>query len=77
MNPDDEAGMNRVLDTLQIPRGVAKSADIPGDDQKSAKEITPPLYRRPSPTNSPPQTAPSGQPQLSGEKENSINFTPP
>ncbi|KAK1146372.1 hypothetical protein N8T08_003159 [Aspergillus melleus] len=27
MNPEDESGINRVLDTLQIPRGLAKRTD--------------------------------------------------
>jgi hypothetical protein len=34
MKADDEAGMNRVLDTLQIPRGVTTSSSPISDGQK-------------------------------------------
>lgn len=71
MDLEDEAGMNRVLDTLQIPRGVAKNTTLSTSDQKSADEISPPFHSRPSPTTSPPQTAQPGQSQPSVEKENS------
>ncbi|CAI7601202.1 unnamed protein product [Penicillium manginii] len=71
MDPEDEAGMNRVLDTLQIPRGVTKNSALSASDQKSADEISPPFHQRPSPTSSPPRTALPGQSQPSVEKENS------
>ncbi|KAJ5221200.1 uncharacterized protein N7469_010087 [Penicillium citrinum] len=72
MDPDDEAGMNRVLDTLQIPRGITKSKEHSAGEQKSSDEITPPLYSGPSPThNSPTHTVPPIQPQPGIEKESS------
>lgn len=63
MKPEDEVGMNRVLDTLQIPRGVTKS-NSSGDEQKPTTETKAPVASTTPPVQSPPYTAPNGQPQL-------------
>jgi hypothetical protein len=63
MKPEDEAGINRVLDTLQIPRGVARRKDSPSSDGLVAhKQLSPvqqpahsplpvPLFNGQSPEN--------------------------
>jgi len=72
MDPDDEAGMNRVLDTLQIPRGITKNTEHLTGEQNLSDEITPRLYSGPPPThNSPTHTVPPTQPQTGIEKESS------
>lgn len=71
MKPDDESGMNRVLDTLQIPRGIKKSSSFSSDDQKPADEPNPPVVSGASPVQSPPTTNPN--PQLQPAVE---TFTP-
>lgn len=45
MDAEDEAGMNRVLDTLQIPRGAFKSSSTNGDDVQvtTTKSYSPPV----------------------------------
>ncbi|KAL6231709.1 hypothetical protein BDW75DRAFT_233379 [Aspergillus navahoensis] len=50
MKSEDEAGINRVLDTLQIPRGVPKRKDSPSLDGSNAYKQVPPA---PQPVNSP------------------------
>ncbi|KAJ6123124.1 hypothetical protein N7512_005589 [Penicillium capsulatum] len=57
MNPEDEAGMNRVLDTLQIPRGMPARTSIPVDEQGMTAEIKLPVASGTSPVQSPPTTA--------------------
>lgn len=43
MNADDEAGMNRVLDTLQIPRGVKNPSGSSSEENKPAVEDNQPV----------------------------------
>jgi len=59
MKPDDEAGMNRVLDTLQIPRGFAQATAITEEKQPSA-EPRAPVVSGQSPSQSPPAISPKG-----------------
>ncbi|KAJ6095733.1 hypothetical protein N7486_006479 [Penicillium sp. IBT 16267x] len=61
MDPEDEAGMDRVLDTLQIPRGVMKSKITMGSDEQSEIETKQPIISSTSPVQSPPATTPNGQ----------------
>ncbi|GLI76194.1 hypothetical protein PoHVEF18_004465 [Penicillium ochrochloron] len=63
MNADDEAGMNRVLDTLQIPRGVARTKISPGNDQKTRTDLKGSVGSDQSPVQSSPSTTPNGQSQ--------------
>ncbi|KAJ5346704.1 hypothetical protein N7541_009186 [Penicillium brevicompactum] len=58
MKPEDEAGMNRVLDTLQIPRGFAQPTEN-GEKQSSA-EPKGPVASGQSPSQSPPAISPKG-----------------
>ncbi|KAJ5721620.1 uncharacterized protein N7483_009554 [Penicillium malachiteum] len=60
MDPEDEAGMNRVLDTLQITRGVAQK-NIQGDNTNAEIETKPTMSK--SPVESLPATASNGQTQ--------------
>ncbi|KAL4761567.1 transcription factor domain-containing protein [Aspergillus foveolatus] len=46
MKPEDEAGINRVLDTLQIPRGVSRWKDSPSSEGLVA-------HNQPSPVQQP------------------------
>ncbi|KAJ5168768.1 uncharacterized protein N7482_004362 [Penicillium canariense] len=63
MKPDDEAGMNRVLDTLQIPRGITRNTTSSGDDQKLASHTKAPVVLDPSAAQSSSITSPDGQSQ--------------
>ncbi|KAL2866650.1 transcription factor domain-containing protein [Aspergillus lucknowensis] len=45
MKPEDESGINRVLDTLQIPRGLAKRRDFPASERPNL-EPTPDSHHR-------------------------------
>ncbi|KAJ5669599.1 hypothetical protein N7462_010669 [Penicillium macrosclerotiorum] len=67
MKPDDEAGMNRVLDTLQIPRGFARNTSPLDENQKqkvgimnTGAVVTPPVQ-------SPPTITPPAQSQQTAE----------
>lgn len=51
MKPEDEAGMNRVLDTLQIPRGLAKRRDSVASSGNNAQ--LQPVTQSPAHTPSP------------------------
>ncbi|GIJ89697.1 hypothetical protein Asppvi_008642 [Aspergillus pseudoviridinutans] len=60
MKPEDEAGMNRVLDTLQIPRAVVKKSS-PG--KTDAPNVQPrPVAQQSPERNSPDSPTPEGQP---------------
>lgn len=61
MDPEDEAGMDRVLETLQIPRGVMKSKTSVVIDEQSEIETKKPLISSISPVQSPPTSTPDGQ----------------
>lgn len=63
MGPDDEAGMNRVLDTLQIPRGVARTKVSSNDGQMPRSDVHHSDGLDQSPVQSSPTTTPNGQPQ--------------
>lgn len=63
MNAEDEAGMNRVLDTLQIPRAVTNSTSSSGDERKPVSETKPPVASTTPPVQSPPTTSPNGPQQ--------------
>ncbi|KAL4811439.1 fungal-specific transcription factor domain-containing protein [Aspergillus unguis] len=57
MKPDDEAGINRVLDTLQIPRGVPKRKDSSSSSPEGNSQVSEPLVQSPLPVPDPGQTA--------------------
>ncbi|KAJ5759283.1 hypothetical protein N7520_006439 [Penicillium odoratum] len=61
MDPEDEAGMDRVLDTLQIPRGVMKNKVVAKRDGQFEIETKLPIVSSKSPVQSPPVTTPNGQ----------------
>lgn len=61
MNAEDEAGMNRILDTLQIPRSVSTSSS--GDGQKRVAETTQSVVSTTPPVQSTPTASPTGQRQ--------------
>ncbi|KAJ5595131.1 uncharacterized protein N7459_001339 [Penicillium hispanicum] len=63
MKPEDEAGMNRVLDTLQIPRGNRKRASLTSQNQQSLSETKPPVVSGVSSVQSPPAASPNGNPR--------------
>ncbi|KAL4992379.1 fungal-specific transcription factor domain-containing protein [Aspergillus falconensis] len=67
MKSEDEAGINRVLDTLQIPRGVPKRKDSPPSDGLNAhKQLSP----APQPAHSPLPIPPYiGQAPANGKSE--------
>ncbi|CAG8269424.1 unnamed protein product [Penicillium salamii] len=58
MQPEDEAGMNRVLDTLQIPRGFNKATA--GEEKQPSAEPTAPVASGQSPSRSPAAISPKG-----------------
>lgn len=60
MKAEDEAGINRVLDTLQISRGIATSTSPVGDGRKPAETVSNDVSGT-SPVQSPPSTTPNGQ----------------
>lgn len=60
MNPEDEAGMNKVLDTLQIARGLPQVLSVP-EETPSRTGKTPPLVVGQSPSQSPPAVDAKGQ----------------
>lgn len=62
MDADDEAGMNRVLDTLQIPRGVARTKAL-GNEQKTRNDMKGSVGSDQSPVHSSPSATPNGQPR--------------
>lgn len=62
MKPEDEIGMSRVLDTLQIPRGVNKGGTS-SDEQKPATETKAPGASTVPPAQSPANIGPNGQSQ--------------
>ncbi|KAJ6151568.1 hypothetical protein N7470_007165 [Penicillium chermesinum] len=64
MDPEDEAGMNRVLDTLQIPRGVSKGKSAGIDDVQKI-ESTPHVPTNASPAQGSQSASPNVQVQLS------------
>lgn len=64
MKPDDEAGMNRVLDTLQIPRGVTRTKHSFGNGERPRYDMKASVESDQSPSQSSPNTSPNGQPQL-------------
>lgn len=61
MNPEDEAGMNRVLDTLQIPRGMPTrtTSSVEGQDKTMGQNSS--AVSGPSPIRSPPATTSNEQ----------------
>jgi hypothetical protein len=59
MKPEDEAGMNRVLDTLQIPRGFPQATGIAEANHPSA-ESRAPVVSGQSPSQSPPAISSKG-----------------
>lgn len=61
MKAEDEAGMNRVLETLQIPRGLTTSTSPVRDGQKPAETILNGASGASS-VQGPPSTPPIGQP---------------
>ncbi|KAL4911496.1 fungal-specific transcription factor domain-containing protein [Aspergillus multicolor] len=65
MKPEDEAGINRVLDTLQIPRGVQKRKDSPSSEGLNA-------HTQSSPPSQPPQS-PLPIPLYNGNTATSAN----
>lgn len=67
MDPEDEVGMDRVLDTLQIPRGVIKSKNTVAIDEQSEAEIKRPIISSTSPVHSSPATTPIGQTQSAND----------
>ncbi|THC99136.1 hypothetical protein EYZ11_001387 [Aspergillus tanneri] len=54
MNPDDESGINRVLDTLQIPRGLAQRKESPCEQNTPLQSAVAhsPAYNAHTPTPS-------------------------
>lgn len=60
MDPEDEAGMNRVLDTLQIPRGAPKSATAV-DDEVPVADARSQVPSGPSPAHKSPSVSPNAQ----------------
>ncbi|PYH67756.1 transcription factor domain-containing protein [Aspergillus vadensis CBS 113365] len=64
MKPEDEAGMNRVLDTLQIPRGLAKRRDSVASSGNNGQ--LQPVTQSPAHTPSP---LPSLSRQLGGTED--------
>lgn len=68
MDPEDEAGMNRVLDTLQIARGVIKNHSIDEDTANHEAESKPTVAST-SPVQSPPVATPNRQPQPATDSE--------
>ncbi|KAL4974985.1 fungal-specific transcription factor domain-containing protein [Aspergillus desertorum] len=70
MKPEDEAGINRVLDTLQIPRGVPKRKDLSSSDELNAhKQLSP----TPQPAHSPlPVPLYNWQTLANGKSERSV-----
>lgn len=67
MDPDDEAGMNRVLDTLQIPRGLPTRTSFSVEDQGKADEAKPCVASDSSPARSPPVKTANNQGQSAAE----------
>ena len=63
MNPEDEAGMNRVLDTLQIPRGFPQ-ASVVADEKRPADDPAASGGSSKSPSQDPPAVNPKGQPPI-------------
>ncbi|KAJ5928925.1 hypothetical protein N7466_007881 [Penicillium verhagenii] len=61
MDPEDEAGMDRVLDTLQIPRGVVKGKIPVVGDGQSEIETKASGDSSTSSIQSPPPISPNGQ----------------
>jgi hypothetical protein len=57
MNPEDEAGMNRVLDTLQIPRGFPQVSGVT-DEKRPPDEPTASGGSSKSPFQDPPAVNP-------------------
>lgn len=68
MDPEDEAGMNRVLDTLQIARGVIKSNSM-GEDAPNHETESKSTIASTSPVQSPPVATPNGQLQPATNSE--------
>ncbi|KAJ5435085.1 hypothetical protein N7491_005680 [Penicillium cf. griseofulvum] len=60
MNPEDEAGMNRVLDTLQIPRGFPQVLAVGDEKRPAAKPTASEVSNKPPPLD-PPNVNPKGQ----------------
>ncbi|KAJ5513420.1 hypothetical protein N7463_002972 [Penicillium fimorum] len=63
MNPEDEAGMNRVLDTLQIPRAFPQVSAV-ADEKRPPDEPTASRASSKSPPQDPPAVNPKGQPPI-------------
>lgn len=59
MNPEDEAGMNRVLDTLQIPRRPIQQKRPTLENNKSSQPNVPPSPVQDSPAGGPAGASPS------------------
>ncbi|KAL4895370.1 fungal-specific transcription factor [Aspergillus ambiguus] len=79
MNPEDESGINRVLDTLQISRGLAKKKDTVEGSQPPAPSQAGPLQSaqpaQPAVLNPPPLPTVDGR--LSGQSDTPLGVTSP
>ncbi|KAL5335865.1 fungal-specific transcription factor domain-containing protein [Aspergillus crustosus] len=67
MKPEDENGINRVLDTLQIPRGTAKKNDSPGSTGRDVHS---------SPVPAPSAHSPLPVPLYGGQNANGMEAAP-
>ena len=62
MNPEAEQGINRVLDTLQIPRGVVRQNNDSNNATRKPETNGVPVTTTASQTNSVPSSIPSSKP---------------
>ena len=62
MEPEREAGMNRVLDTLQVPRIAVKGTSLTSEKQHAKVETESPVVPGVSPGRTPPVVIPSNGP---------------
>ncbi|KAL5357476.1 fungal-specific transcription factor domain-containing protein [Aspergillus floccosus] len=77
MNPDDESGINRVLDTLQIPRGLAKKRASGEGNTSALLENAPTQTAQPAqPVHSPP-LPPLVEERLGGTSDAAAGVTSP
>ncbi|KAL4942999.1 hypothetical protein BDV06DRAFT_153620 [Aspergillus oleicola] len=68
MKPEDETGINRVLDTLQIPRGTVKKRESPVSDGVNGQS---------SPASHPPAHSPLPVPVYNGAANGTSETMPP
>ncbi|EAW06596.1 transcription factor domain-containing protein [Aspergillus clavatus NRRL 1] len=74
MKPEDESGMNRVLETLQIPRAAVTRKEIP-PAEKQATVQSHPVIQPSSDRNSPDHPSPNGQVGVPGTAPEAIPST--